>query len=72
MKKELVNIGFKEMSDTDFLELDKGDFKIEFSLKGEYFHISTLMTADRESAPYPYKGVDKLKNLIKANEEYFK
>lgn len=69
MKQELIELGFKEVRD-GFLELVKDGFYIELSLDG-YFFIYTDKSGDREAAPYEYLGAEKLKNLIKAHEDYF-
>ena len=78
MKEELIQIGFTEVKtplgyETDFLELQKSGFYIEFCAgNGGYFFIFSDKLGDREATPYPYKGIEKLKALIQAHEEYFK
>ncbi len=69
-KQELLDIGFTETKNPIFLELKKDGFYIELSLDG-YFFIYTDKSGDREGAPYDYKGIEKLKALIKAHEDYF-
>lgn len=71
MKEQLIEIGFKETDNPKHLEFTGNGFSIDMSI-GEGFWISTDLSSDRESAPYPYAGIDKLKALIKAHEEYFK
>jgi hypothetical protein len=72
---ELIHIGFVRNESGWYSYTDK-DFYIELcppnNSKEGYFFIYTSMSSDRESAPHPYKGVDKLMILINAYKQFFK
>lgn len=71
MKEEVLNIGFTETGSPLWLQYRSKHFYISLCLGG-YFFIYTNKAREGQSAPFDYKGPEKLKSLINAHEEYFK
>jgi hypothetical protein len=71
MKEELIELGFKETNSPYWLEYVAPHFYIHLCIGG-YFFIYTNNLGKMVAPPYDYKGVEKLKALINAHEEYFK
>lgn len=72
MKEELMKLGFVEIPN-NFMELDKGKFSVLFWVRPDgdwYFYIETEFSDGGTN--YPYLGIEKLKALIRAHDEFFK
>jgi len=77
MKEDLIKIGFTECiypkgKSGNWLKFESKSLDIDFCPDDNgFFWLKTKNSGDSDMTFYPYKGIEKLQALMKANEEYF-